>query len=289
VATDEDSRSKILKAPKTDPAAIVVPFGKHKGATVAELLAKDPQYADWVMAQGWVAERFAELHAAIATRGAGTDDTPEHNALQARFLDEGFRAATLRCVAPNKLAKDIANARENLFWREKEEREKLVKNISYMQERITESSDDMSDLPPDYRERRKSAIPGYHARIVEDQAKINALSETIEASLHWVLRPVTGVKFEVRGIDVVIDWTYAIPDGHRVGTQEWIGIELKPAIGDDYPTVMRQMKRLGCSVCVVGQYTGRGVSEVQLRQMFEANGQTLIFVQEIEEEARNHK
>ena len=82
-----------------EPSAIIIPFGKHKGATVAELLAKDPAYADWITAQGWVAERFAELHAAILSRGAGTDDTPEHNAIQVRFLDPVFRAAFLTTVA----------------------------------------------------------------------------------------------------------------------------------------------------------------------------------------------
>src|SRR5579863_4808679 len=82
-----------------DPSAIILPFGKHKGKTVAELLAIDPQYADWVVAQGWVAQRFAELHAAILSRGAGADDTPEHNALQARFLDPLFRVATLSVLS----------------------------------------------------------------------------------------------------------------------------------------------------------------------------------------------
>jgi hypothetical protein len=41
------------------PSAIVLPFGKHKGSTVAELLVRDPAYAEWIVGQGWVAERFA--------------------------------------------------------------------------------------------------------------------------------------------------------------------------------------------------------------------------------------
>lgn len=31
-----------MKIPKNEPSAIIIPFGKHKGETVAELLAKDP-------------------------------------------------------------------------------------------------------------------------------------------------------------------------------------------------------------------------------------------------------
>lgn len=87
-----------------DPSAIVIPFGKHRGATVAELLVKDPQYAEWLLGQRWLAERFAELHTAILSRGAGSDDTPEHNAIQARFLDPLFQTAFLFAASdPNDL------------------------------------------------------------------------------------------------------------------------------------------------------------------------------------------
>jgi hypothetical protein len=45
-------------AKATDPSAVVIPFGKHKGRTVAELLATDPQYTGWLLGQAWVAERL---------------------------------------------------------------------------------------------------------------------------------------------------------------------------------------------------------------------------------------
>jgi uncharacterized protein (DUF3820 family) len=92
-----------MKIKKTEPSAIVLPFGKHKGKTVAELLVADEEYANWIAAQGWVAERFAELHAAILSRGAGIDDSPEHNALQARFLEPEFRLALLRILKKSEI------------------------------------------------------------------------------------------------------------------------------------------------------------------------------------------
>lgn len=98
-----------------DPSAIVVPFGKHRGKTVAELLTVDPAYADWVTAQGWVAERFAELHAAILSRGAGADDTPEHNALQARFLDSNFRESFMNIVSKSYLEEALFEACFRIF------------------------------------------------------------------------------------------------------------------------------------------------------------------------------
>ncbi len=54
-----------------DPAGVVVPFGKHRGATVAELLEKDPAYADWLLAQGWLAERFGSEAASMTAPTAG--------------------------------------------------------------------------------------------------------------------------------------------------------------------------------------------------------------------------
>ena len=51
-----------------------------------------------------------------------------------------------------------------------------------------------------------------------------------------------------------------------------MAVEIKPSVGDDYPSVMRQMKRLGAKVLVVGAWTGRGVSEPQMRAMFKAGG-----------------
>ena len=78
-----------------DNSALVFSFGKYKGRTLAELLATDPGYLQWIAAQGWFADRFAQLHAAVVSRGAAPDDTPEHNALQARFLDPNFKKALL--------------------------------------------------------------------------------------------------------------------------------------------------------------------------------------------------
>jgi uncharacterized protein (DUF3820 family) len=188
----------------TEPSAIVIPFGKHKGATVAELLAKDPQYVDWIMAQGWVAQRFAELHAALATRGAGNDDTPEHNAIQVRFLDPIF------CRA---------------FWL------------------AAEGNADW------YR------LEGFEIKGAD-------VSFTASAECN--------VKYSVRYKEDSIT--------------DHIRIEIKPAVGDDFPSVMRQMRTLHCKLLVVGEFTGRGVSEQQMCQMFEANGMKVVFIRDIEAE-----
>lgn len=88
----------------SDPSALIIAFGKYRGLTVAELLDRDPSYAQWLLGQAWLADRFAELHAALAGRGAAQDDTPEHNAIQARFADHKFRLAFLEATIPDLIA-----------------------------------------------------------------------------------------------------------------------------------------------------------------------------------------
>lgn len=273
-------------AKQTDPSAVVVPFGKHKGATVAELLAKDPQYADWVMAQGWVAERFAELHAAIATRGAGTDDTPEHNALQARFLDEKFRSALLRVCRPNSLQKRLRLMVEIVNW-------ELGEEICKLKGRLHSAKDELSWLTRPHRYTLEEAPD--QAKLDEANGRIAEVSEKLmEAGARWDALPSDdftlqcSAAFEQAGVDVTLSWDWRVGD-NVVREPIQTKIELKPTMGDDYPSIMRQMQRLGATVCIVGQYTGRGASEPQLRDMFAANGYTIVFVQEIEEEVRSHK
>ncbi len=263
---------KLVK--QTDPSAIVVPFGKHKGATVAELLAKDASYADWILSQGWVAERFAELHAALATRGAGTDDTPEHNALQARFLEEKFRKNLVWFINHRRITEFLNSAIKEIL---SDRADKVKRKQSDIAQSLSTRT-----YYAKYNSYRETV-----ARIDKDIARARTelieLTKAVDGPAPKIsdAKLATQVKFEQKGVDVVLTWQIKLPEYGPL--QDRLLVELKPSLGDDYPSVLRQMQRLGCDVLVLDQYTGRGVSEPQLRQMFEANGLSLVFVQEIEE------
>ncbi len=255
----------MAKLPGDDPSGVVVPFGKHKGATVAELLAKDPAYVEWLTAQGWLAQRFAELHTALITRGAGSDDTPEHNVMQARFLDETYRCAFLLAAGWQK---ELTARREweRAHWerelkRDVKEAERTLQTEGYSAERYMSSTS--------WREKL----------IAEAQSKLAAAQAKLANPPAFALS--TTVAFEQRGIDVVIDW--------GIRSASWASnpscrIELKPSVGDDYPSVMRQMARLGAGSLLVEHYTGAGVPLEQVRAMFEANGMRLLLSREIDAE-----
>jgi hypothetical protein len=67
----------------------IVPFGKYKGQPV-EVLAQDREYCDWLMNQEWFRTKFVGIHTLIVNHFGEPADTPEHNALQARFLDSDW-------------------------------------------------------------------------------------------------------------------------------------------------------------------------------------------------------
>jgi hypothetical protein len=223
-----------MPIPENDKSAIVVPFGKHKGRTVAELLTHDPSYAEWITNQGWVAERFAELHAAILSRGAASDDSPEHNLIQARFLEPLFRAA-------------FALAAQGTPWTV----------ASWKLDRIRN-----------------------YKRWIADPT--DTATGKIEDIQFW-----SDARFEQRGVDVVLAWDFRLP-GHYGWDSPHLShnIEIKPSLGDDFPSVMRQMQRLGSSALLIDRYASVLPLET-LRQMFAANGIHLVTVREVEAELAN--
>ncbi len=235
---------------KVSPAnsALVIPFGKHKGMTVAELIERDPAYAQWISNQNWVAERFAELHAAILQRGAASDDSPEHNAIQVRFLRNGFLLACLKAAIPDQ----IMAARGEWISTQKERAEAEIASNSRWSD-----------------EKRKS----------EARKRLDDINEN-------KIQLKTKTQFEYMGVDVLINWWFQYPEAPSdlYGSCDGIGCEIKPTMGDDFPAVMRQMRRLKARMLVVGEYTGRGVEIPEVREMFKANGQTLVFMRDIEAE-----
>ena len=59
-------------------------------------------------------------------------------------------------------------------------------------------------------------------------------------------------------------------------------IELKPQVGDDYPAVLRGMKRKNCDLLVLKQYTGTGATREQFVAIFESSGIRVLFLDEIQ-------
>jgi hypothetical protein len=102
-------------------------------------------------------------------------------------------------------------------------------------------------------------------------------------------------SFEERGVDVLLqvqaiskspDITMELwnlyPQRHEARLHRGISIEIKPVIGDDYPAVLRQMKRIGANVLFVGEYRGQGASEDQFIKTMVIAGIRVVFARELD-------
>jgi hypothetical protein len=108
----------------------VIPFGKYKGQPV-EALTQDREYTDWLMGQAWFRERYANYYTLIVNNFGEAAETPEHNAAQAEFLDEGFCRSFLDVVMPadqllDFIREPIATRLKLLRWSERRHQERIA-------------------------------------------------------------------------------------------------------------------------------------------------------------------
>ena len=289
----------------------LVPFGKYKGYPLKTILA-DTEYCEWLQGQGWFGSRYAEYKTLVINQGAQLNETPEHNALQARFLDNEF------CI--------------RLFWllygEVVQHRYRYFKSLI---DGPDESKPPEPSAPVPDRDDRLARVAAAEERLEAaraayalvhrpdegeeddgafDRAQLelgNALNASAQAGLALdapapvVVVPfkrsrildgrvnparVVWKSFEEKGWDVCfkVEWTISalMDDGREeVREREEAGVacELKPSLGDDYPAVLRQVKsyeapgRSMSPAVVVGRYTGQGATLDQVRQIF-AGGMT---------------
>lgn len=87
----------------------IVPFGKYRGQPV-EVMQNDAAYCDWLMAQDWFRDRHAPIYQLIVNNFGEPTETPEHNKLQALFLDDNFCMQLLSTakISLKEIASDLS-------------------------------------------------------------------------------------------------------------------------------------------------------------------------------------
>ena len=84
----------VIDAP-SDPN--IVPFGKHLGQPMGVLLA-DKDYCQHMIAQPGFRERYRDVFNIIVNNGIAPSATPEHNAMQAAYLDDDWCLRVARAL-----------------------------------------------------------------------------------------------------------------------------------------------------------------------------------------------
>ena len=270
----------------------VIGFGKYKGRPIEEVLDDDLNYLQWLANQPWFREQHVSLYKIIINRGPEPQDTPEHNAIQVRFLDGAF------CY---KFCSVYSFIWKKMFAEQKSELEEsakdCLKHINEHKAYIAQLKTDIERLSAeialkgdtkhgyDYKEtRRNDCIRNLAAaekgleRDRRRHRELKSIYDRLVASGEPVIKFKVG--FEVRGVDVRL----RIPGWyHGLGWKDdTLSIEIKPTVGDDYPSVLRQMKRTDSEILLVAEYTGVGATKEQFVKTFETAKIAVIFLSEVE-------
>jgi hypothetical protein len=243
----------------------IIPFGKYKGQPV-DLLAQDPQYCEWLSQQDWFRTRYPAIHTLIINHFGQPEETPEHNALQALFVDEGFRRRFVLHVlgGQERIYDSVLKARNSTIARLQNKIEEYTKDEFY-KDRIPKLEDKIPRL--------ERALP---------EIEISA-------------------EFEVDGMDVVIKYSPTIKGLEQdlwdeihatvqLSSPFWereIYVECKPSVGDDYPAILRQISaavpKHFKSILFIGQngYVGSGATFEQVKAIFKSRKIDIILQEEL--------
>jgi uncharacterized protein (DUF3820 family) len=261
----------------------IIPFGKYKGRLVEEVLLDDPAYLQWLAGQDWFRAKFNILHQVIINRGAEPEETPDHNAMQVKFLDDEFCLRFMRYLKPeieNK-ARRTLNDESRLIALKGTERE-----IKETESSLKHYESYIAEIKKRIEQQRMDSY--WRGSFDEYQQKVGETGVTLaqlRADRENLLKEVGEIKFrfsrkfEERGVDIVL--TCDIKSKiHQNILPYWFEakIEIKPVIGDDYPAVLRQIKANGSDVLF------KGATQEQFVKTMATAGIRVVFAHDVGEE-----
>lgn len=293
-------------------SAEIVPFGKYKGQPAEALLA-DQEYCQWLTSQPWFRDRWPNVYNVVINYGAEPQDSPEHNEMQARFLDDDlcFRLAEFLCpqlrgsyetrAAVHAVAADpfyakyhqcceIETVEQSIAHRTFEDRGWDVVYSVYSARALVHIRRLVPPLPActcecDHADCRDNArCHGGAWYCLHESCKERGLQarEHCTPTCYWHGDgPLScGERERFRAGK----HTYE-PEHPYVGS---IRIELKPDLGDDFPAVLRQVKKYpaGDINCVIARrHQFEHVTWDQVRRIFAASRIALLAENEIAAQA----
>ncbi len=276
------------------PAGQTIPFGKYKDQPV-EILLTDPDYVTWLRAT--MGEKLKNqypmvLNYIVAHYGEPSR-TPDHNALQNRFLKREFQMQFALAVTPGMATwvhledLDLNILFENEFARREADAVKFAQNqysalpsmASKIEAAVDEARARIQKNKTAWRERGRLAIytGTPHDGVLENPVEVR------------------GLRFEEIGADVVYGvghrWSLVAKSKHSggqddvvAGCEEAVGItvQIKPVLGDDYPAVLRAMKAVKTKFLLVRDYTGIGATWGEVKQVFALDAIRAVLLEDVE-------
>jgi hypothetical protein len=232
----------------------VIPFGKYKGQPI-EVLQSDKQYADWLMQQDWFKEKYTTFQTLIINNFNAPQDSPEHNRLAELFLNDEFcwklfsfcGASVTKKYNKRKYNHILPNSTHTIPC-----------NIVSVEDKgwqVIERKFELKDGSDVCIEIVKIHEISYNVMVGDYDAPKSRCKNLILAYdfNRFGIYPLSGILVPVFEIDSI--WSVAT-------------IEIKPVVGDDYPTVIRQCRAQKSKVLFIGKYKSTVLPIESFRKMF---------------------
>lgn len=232
----------------------IIPFGKYKGQPI-EVMAADQKYVEWLMQQPGIKDKYPNVYNTIINYTQEPAETPEHNAIQIKFLDPEFQKAFVLHVISDTAREKVKD------W----EFFATVKfEVGHPPIDVTIEGD-FRRLPTE-----KEIQSRYDHAMEKHREEFDSISFSYLASCEGEDFP------RISRAPNIEDCQACVFEGYRKRT-----IEVKPTVGDDYPAILRQMQKSGAKILLIGAYTGKGATETQLRAFFSTAEIRVILLSEL--------
>lgn len=268
----------------------MIPFGKYQGQPI-ETLQNDPQYVDWLLQQSWFRDKHKAIFNIVINKFGEPEETPDHNRIQALFLDEDFRMQFAvnymrRKGNPTYKVVDEVNcflASVDESMRDFEEYRKAIEDIRAEAKAIQDKPNDSENSGWRQQFEKEEAcrkvlkrlddFPDRQEEIRLFNRKREDLKRFKTASNYVIL---SDLSFEKNAVDCSFEIEF--PFFERLRPK----IEIKPVVGDDYPAILRQMRSNGSNCILYDEFTATGVDESTMTKFFESQGFFVFSLLEIE-------
>lgn len=289
----------------------IVRFGKYKDKPVDAMLDDRP-YIEWLLAQSWFKEKYGNVYNIVINNGAEPSETPEHNAMQIKFLDEEYRLKfayfcnpeIFRIITAEGFVNYNTEVRSVMDQVLAEIRTRNAASRQFYDNKVAEYEKEKADFAAGLRKYEPHF--GYSLHQEDDnrpdiEIKGLYLDQTGRRGRSDLTLSVTTPNFEANGVDVAFTLytgfdispsrikngrngylTDAYVDLPIASSKVSFSIEIKPTIGDDYPAVLRQVLRSGATTIVVRSYSGVGATESQFCDFFKSQGVRIVFERDID-------
>lgn len=287
----------------------IVKFGKYKDKPIAAL-AQDKEYVEWLLATPWFKQQHGDLYNIVINNFQTPQDTPEHNKIQIKFLEESY-IFKFAFVAIGEKLFSFGSSQQDEDWlrilkdlvelyatKYESELENINRSILYDTKCIknhpgtpaAKMATENLALDENKLKSMESKNCSIQRNIKElignfDQQQIKLLS--ISDLNFESKKSATDVSFKINYGCLACEPLWAIEDKLNKKFYSFqktfiFTIEIKPQVFDDYPSILRQMKHNNSKYLFISEYNGVGATLEQFKSYFETQGIKVIFESDVD-------